>query len=461
MMKQSITYQTIAINADTLTPVGIYKRLSGTKKFLLESSFQHETKGKYSYVGTNPYEEIIGYGKETTVINLITNETTTYDYPVLEYFKRHFPKVDVDFPLPFTGGAIGYVGYDAVRPYFPIGEEKENDLNIPDYHFMVYDTIIAYEHRTETAHVIAMNMKDETEQAITDKLQTIKEELKQQVVIEDPTLNNIKFQPMMDKETFIEKVEQAQNYIEQGEAAQIVLSQRMVADLEDDPFSFYRKLRTSNPSPYMFYIDFTDYLIIGASPESLVETTGNRVMTNPIAGTRPRGKTVEEDEQLEEELIADPKELAEHDMLVELGKTDLAAICETDSIHVPVYKDIVKYEHVMHIVSEAHGTLRDDKTSFDALVSCLPAGTVSGSPKTRAMQIINELEDVRRGFYAGGLGYITFNHDLTMAISIRSLVIKDKKAYAQAGAGIVKESIPENEYMETLHKAKSLTNIRT
>src|SRR5699024_10379067 len=161
MMKQSIKYQTIEINADTLTPVGIYKRLSGRKKFLLESSFQHETKGKYSYVGTNPYKEIIGYGTETTVIDLITNEKTTYDYPVLEYFKRHFPKVDADFPLPFTGGAIGYVGYDAVRPYFPIGEEKENDLKMPDYHFMVYDTIIAYEHRTETAHVIAMNMKDD------------------------------------------------------------------------------------------------------------------------------------------------------------------------------------------------------------------------------------------------------------------------------------------------------------
>lgn len=460
MMKQSMIYQTIQINADTLTPVGIYKRLSGSKKFLLESSFQHETKGKYSYVGTNPYEEIIGYGKETIVINLMTNERITYAYPVLEYFKRHFPKVDANFPLPFTGGAIGYVGYDAVRPYFPIGEEKENDLKMPDYHFMVYDTIIAYEHRTETAHVIAMNLKDEAEEVIARKLQTLKEELKQQLMIEDPSLNKIQFQPMMDKTTFMEKVTQAQSYIEQGEAAQIVLSQRMVADLEDDPFSFYRKLRTSNPSPYMFYIDFTDYLIIGASPESLVETTGKRVVTNPIAGTRPRGKTAEEDEQLKEELLADPKELAEHDMLVELSKTDLAAICERDSIHVPVYKDIVTYEHVMHIVSEAHGRLRDDKTSFDALVTCLPAGTVSGSPKTRAMQIINELEDVRRGFYAGGLGYITFNHDLTMAISIRSLVIKDKKAYVQAGAGIVKESIPENEYMETLHKAKSLTNIR-
>jgi len=234
----------------------------------------------------------------------------------------------------------------------------------------------------------------------------------------------------------------------------------MVATITDDPFSIYRKLRTANPSPYMFYIDFADYLIIGASPESLVQTTGRTVVTNPIAGTKPRGKNEAEDAMIAYELLQDPKEVAEHDMLVQLSKDDLHPICKQGSIQVPVYKDIVKYEHVMHIVSETHGILKDHLTSFDALVACLPAGTVSGSPKIRAMQIINELEDERRGFYAGGIGYITFNHDINIAIAIRSLIIKDKIAYVQAGAGIVQDSIAENEYMETLHKAKSLTNLK-
>lgn len=459
MVKQTIAYKTAKKNADTLTPVGIFKRLLGERKFLLESSFQHETKGKYSYIGANPYEEIIGIGNQTKVTNVLTGEETSYNQHTLAYMKEHFPNVDPDIPLPFTGGAIGYVAYDAIRAFYDIGTPLQDEVEMPDYHFMLYETVIVYEHRTEKAHIITMNLDGASDKELDQRIEAITNQLNQHISIPDPEGFPVTFEPQLSKEHFMENVSKAKQYIESNEAAQIVLSQKMIANVQGDPFSIYRELRTANPSPYMFYIDFSDYLIIGASPESLVQTSGDQVITNPIAGTRPRGRTHTEDATLQKELLADPKEIQEHDMLVDLSKGDLTTICTDDSIHVPVYKDIVKYEHVMHIVSEVHGTLKRDKSSIDALIACLPAGTVSGSPKIRAMQIINEIETTRRGFYAGGIGYISFNRDINLAISIRSLVIKEKRAYLQTGAGIVAESDPENEYFETLHKAKSLTNL--
>lgn len=459
MLNERVPYKMIEKNADTLTPVGIYKRLQGKKKFLLESSFQHETKGKYSYIGANPYEEIIGFGDKTKVINVETKKEKVFQCNTLDYFKKYFRKIDIDIPLPFIGGAIGYVSYDAISQFVSTGEELEDPLNMPDYHFMLYDTIIVYEHRTEKAHIIALNVQNLKEEELDERLTKINHELSTPINIAEPNLTPITFSAQLKKEEFINRVQSAKRYIERGEAAQIVLSQRMVATFEEDPFSFYRELRTRNPSPYMFYIDFTDYFILGASPESLVQTNGRNVLTNPIAGTRRRGKTEAEDKVLENDLLQDKKELTEHEMLVELSKRDLEKVCEIQSIHIPVLKDVVKYEHVMHIVSEVHGTLREDKSSFDALIACLPAGTVSGLPKERAMQIINELETEKRGVYAGGIGYISFNHDINLAIAIRSLIVKDGKAYLQTGAGIIDDSIPEKEYVETLQKAKSLTNI--
>lgn len=459
MIKHKINYKLIEKNADILTPVGIFKRLEGEKKFLLESSFQHETKGKYSYIGANPYQEIIGYENQTKVIDLITNEEKLVSQNVIDYLKENLPKVECELPLPFTGGAIGYVAYDAIRQFVSVGEELTDELNMPDYHFMMYHTIIIYEHRTEKAHILTINLDNSTEKELEERLQQISNQLDQQITIPDPETNQVTFKAQISKEKFIKNVKRAKSFIENKEAEQIVLSQRMIAELDGDAFSFYRQLRTANPSPYMFYIDFTDYLIIGASPESLVQTSGNHVVTNPIAGTKPRGKSTAEDEGLEKELLTDQKEIAEHDMLVELSKTDLSTVCKKESIHVPVYKDVVKYEHVMHIVSEVHGLLKENKTSMDALIACLPAGTVSGSPKERAMQIINEIETERRGVYAGGIGYISFNHDINLAIAIRSIVVKETKAYLQTGAGIVSDSSPLNEYLETLQKAKSLTNL--
>lgn len=459
MIKNKLGYKTLTKNADTLTPVGIYKKLSGEKKFLLESSFQHETKGKYSFMGANPYEEIIGIGNQTKVINLATGEEKIIAQNALLYMKENLPKFEFDIPFPFTGGAIGFVGYDAIRQFANIGPELDDELELPDIHFMVYKTIIAYEHRKEKAHIITVNVDHAPESELDERLNKVVNDLEKQITATNTQLNASEFQPQISKEKFINKVKRAQEFIKNGDTEQIVISQRMVATFDGDPFSFYRELRTANPSPYMFYIDFTEYLIIGASPESLVQTTGSQIITNPIAGTRPRGTSHAEDVRLESELMADEKEVNEHMMLVQLSKDDLAAICDTEDIEVPVYMKVEKYEHVMHIVSEVHGKLRADKTSIDALIACLPAGTVSGSPKERAMQIINDIEDKRRGVYAGGIGYITFNHDINLAIAIRSLVVKEEKAYLQTGAGIVIDSVPEKEYEETLHKARSLTTI--
>lgn len=459
MSKQTIPYKTVQKYADMLTPVSIFKQLDGERKFLLESSFQHETKGKYSFIGSEPYAAIIGSGNETTVIHYETETNETISENALHYLQNMMPTIDIDLPLPFVGGAIGYVGYDAIRQFVDLGEELEDDLQLPDIHFMLFKNIIVYEHRNDTAHLITINVDHVSESILDERLKRMSDALEQNVSMPKPIETNIKFNTEISKEDFIKKVERAKKHIARGDAQQIVLSQRMVAKMNDDTFSFYRHLRAANPSPYMFYIDFKDYLIIGASPESLVQTSGRDVVTNPIAGTRPRGIDEQDDERLIKELLADKKEVTEHDMLVELSINDLKKVCKEKSITVPVYKTIEKYEHVMHIASEVQGILRDDCTSIDALIACLPAGTVSGAPKERAMQIINTIETKRRGFYAGGIGYISFNRDLNLAIAIRSIAVKNNRAYLQAGAGIIADSIPEMEYLETLQKAKSLMQL--
>lgn len=455
-----LPYKMIRINGDTITPISIFKNLTGDKKFLLESSFEHEKKGKYSYIGTDPYKELIGDNKQTIVKDLINHTEHTHTQHALQYMRDHFPKVDIDLPLPFTGGAIGYIGYDAIRSFVHIGSDLEDTLHMPDVHLMFYQNIIIYEHMSETAYLLAMNVDDTSEEQLDRRLENMKYMLRPQADVTTIETPPLQFKSDMSAEAFKDKVRKAKAHIHAGDTEQIVISKRMKANIDGDPLSYYRRLRIANPSPYMFYVDFADYLIIGASPESLVQTTGDHVVTNPIAGTRARGKSDAEDQALIKELLADEKELSEHDMLVELSKKDLSTICEPASINVPTYKKVEMYEHVMHIVSEVHGRLKKGLTSMDALIACLPAGTVSGAPKLRAMQIINELEPCKRGFYAGGIGYIGFNHDLNMALAIRSLIIKDHVAYLQTGAGIVADSDPDAEFAETLHKARSLMEVK-
>lgn len=457
--KQAIPYKYSKHNADIFTPVELFTKLSGKKKCLLESSFKHEKKGRYSYIAADPYREFKGSDNITTDVNHSTGTETAVQQHLLAYLQEQLPKLEMDLPLPFYGGAIGYIGYDVIRQFEDIGGELPDELDMPDAHLMMYRNIIVYDHAKEILYFICMNPDGEEDSVLEERLRKLEQTLYKKSEKMQETTGSVHFQPEITEEQFKHKVETAKAHIRQGDIFQVVLSQRMTAAFEGDPFTFYRKLRKANPSPYMFYIDFDEYVVLGASPESLVETHGKEVVTNPIAGTRPRGRTAEEDEVLAKELLTDEKEIAEHRMLVDLSRNDLGCVCEIGSIHLPVYMNIEKYQHVMHIVSETAGVLREDVTGIDALRACLPAGTVSGAPKIRAMQIINDLEEKKRGVYAGGVGFINFRHDVTIALAIRSLAIKENRAYLQTGAGIVYDSLPETEYQETLNKAKALMEV--
>lgn len=451
-------YKSVKIQTD-LTPTDIFRRLAGEKKFLLESTLQHETKGKYSFIGSHPYQEVTGKDRVTTTIDHENQTKNIVNINALHYLKEQMPKDSTLPPLPFYGGAIGYVGYDAIRQFENIGEDLLDDIGMPDVHFMLFKNVVVVDHSSGDVYLVAANPDDEPEEILDERLEQLRKSLQHEVDDSEQPLGDLSFRPEISEADFIEKTKKAIEHIENGEVLQVVLSQRMIADLDGDPFPYYQKLREANPSPYMFYINFEDYVILGASPESFIQTAGDTVISNPIAGTRPRGKTAAEDEALMEELLQDEKEIAEHKMLVDLSRLDLSTVCEKGSIHLPVFMEIEKYEHVMHIVSQVHGKLKNNLSSVDALIACLPAGTVSGAPKVRAMQIINDLEEKKRGAYAGGVGYINFHHDLNMALAIRSLVVKDKKAYLQAGAGIVHDSNPQKEYEESLHKARSLQTL--
>src|SRR5690625_4101087 len=392
----TLSYKFIKQNADIFTPIGIFSNLHGQKKFLLESSYPHEKKGKFSFIGADPYQEINGTQNKTRIINHKKDSEELITEPVLSVLKDFFPKQEVDLPFPFIGGGVGYIGYDAIRAYERIGDDLPDDLDMPDVHLMFYKNVIVFDHSNESVYVIAMNPDEKPEHILDERIANLKKALKPARATEETDQDSMIFEPEMDKQQFINDVKTAKKHIDSGEVLQVVISQRMQAKIDGDTFSFYRKLRRANPSPYMFYIDFADYLVLGASPESLVQTTNETIITNPIAGTRPRGKTAQEDEINTSELLADEKEVSEHNMLVNLSKYDLGRVCEKDSISTPVYKVIEKYQHVMHMVSEVRGKLKADLTSIDALIACLPAGTVSGAPKLRAMQIINSLEEKKR-----------------------------------------------------------------
>ncbi len=447
-----------SLNGDTYTPITLFHAIEGKNKALLESSFVHETKGRFSFIAFDPFEEIKEVNGQCRHYNFETNKETDYPHSVTHYLKHQLPKLDFDLELPFYGGAIGFIGFDSCLNHYEIQTEQEKKIQIPDSHFMIYKQLIVYEHKTEKIHLIALDAKSVPKTKLQKRVSKLKETLLQGKDLAAPKTLAIHFKPSLKKEAFKEKLQKGLDFVLAGEVEQIVISQHLVAKLTD-PFDYYRHLRVANPSPYMFYLDFGDYLIIGASPESLIEVSQQKLMTNPIAGTRPRGANELEDKRLQEELLTDKKELAEHDMLVELSKQDLLKVCESDSISVPINKRLEFFEHVMHLTSQVHGKLKPNLTGIDVLDSALPAGTVSGSPRQRALELITEIEDDKRHFYAGAVGYISFTGDLNLAISIRSLVVQNGFAHLYAGAGIVKDSDIESEYQETLHKARSLTDI--
>lgn len=453
MQTHAVKTTRVTINGDTLSPIAIFKRLQGTRKFLLESSLKHEASGRYSFIGANPVRELRGSVNELIDRSLLTGEITVHSGKPLESLKTLLPFENDDLGFPFTGGAVGYIGYDVIAHYEDIGPALPDERDMPDIHLLIYETVVVYDHQKQDVTILHKGTSPSPIKEIEHQL-AMKE-----FEEEESERSCLPFTSNVSKQSFIDQVERAKEYIRAGEVFQIVLSQRLKTTYTGDPFTLYRKLRKDNPSPYMFYMDFDEHVVLGASPESLMSIQGNRVTTNPIAGTRRRGHTPDEDAKLAKELLADPKELAEHRMLVDLGRNDLGRISEIGSVHLTKYMHIEIYQHVMHIVSEVAGTLRNDQHPLDALVACLPAGTVSGAPKIRAMQIIQDMENVKRGVYAGAVGYIGFNGNIDIALAIRTLVIKDQTAYVQAGAGIVYDSDPQAEFEETLHKAKSLLEV--
>ena len=436
------------INGDELTPVAIFHRLQGERKVLLESRAEGKH-GRYSIIAANPVETIRVDGND------VTDATgTIYAEDPLHALSELIIRDDFTAPYPFIGGAVGYIGYDLLRVYEPIPNTPTVTRDLPDALFQRYETVVLYDHLEEQVILI-----DTSETDATMRLESIREQLETPETHALEPVVRTSEQILTPKDEFIDRVLQAKEAILAGEVFQLVLSQRIDATFTGDPFHFYRTLRKQNPSPYLFYIDLGEAIVLGASPESLVRVENGKVTTNPIAGTRPRGKTVEEDMRHAASLLQDEKELAEHRMLLDLGRNDIGRVAKVGTVTIPKHIELERFKNVMHLVSEVEGDLRDDVTPIDALRACLPAGTVSGAPKIRAMQLIDELETVKREVYAGAVGYLDVRGGFDFALAIRTMVVQGDTAHVQAGAGIVYDSDPVSEYEETLHKAKSLLEV--
>ncbi len=456
------------ILADMETPVSaFYKINNGAYAFLLESVEGGEKIAQYSFLGSNP--SLIFRSKNNTVhihhlgTNQIDEIKTDAPLRELEKLMSAYKPVMVSGLPRFHGGVVGYLSYDMVRFFEELPDETEDDLNLPDCFFVLTDTILVFDHVNHKIKVVSnAHVTDGVDAAYheaTEKIDNLIETLKKPLFIypRDKQIRGpIAIRSNSSPEKYQESVQHAKEYIQAGDIIQAVLSQRFSVPMSADSFEFYRALRTVNPSPYMYYLKFGDIHIAGSSPEVMVRVEDRRVEMRPIAGTCPRGETEQEDLTLAEELLADPKERAEHVMLVDLGRNDLGRVCEYGSVTVDEMMVIERYSHVMHIVSNVIGKLLSDKNAFDVIEACFPAGTLSGAPKIRAMEIIDELEPTRRGPYGGAVGYFSFSGNADTAITIRTLVVKDGVGYIQAGAGIVADSVPEKENQECLNKAKAL-----
>ena len=450
---------------DHVTPIQVFMALrkSGTPSFMLESVENRDQWGRYSFIGVNPKKEIKINGRE---IELDGKKQTVENHIayLIDMLGEYQSPVLVDKPK-LTGGFIGYFGYDTIR----FVEKKltnvpEDDLHMPECHLCMYDEIVAFDHLTNRVIVIQnVHETDDLEKKYASLEPRAKQMIEQidnfrMVRRERKANSQTKVISNLTKEEFQSNVEKAKEYIKNGDIFQVVLSQRFEVESEADPFDVYRCLRTTNPSPYLYFFDFVDYQIAGASPEMLVSVTNGIVTTKPIAGTVPRGTTKKEDDILVRQLMHDPKEQAEHTMLVDLGRNDVGKVCRFGTVRVDNFMSVEKYSKVTHLVSDVQGELREDKTALDALMSILPAGTLSGAPKVRAMEIIDELENKKRGLYGGTVGYLAFDGNIDTCIAIRTVLFKNGKGYVQAGAGIVADSEPEKEYEETENKALAVIN---
>lgn len=453
----------IKINADEITPIGIYYNLQGENKFLFESANNDNQAGRYSFIGFNPYMSIKSFAENIEI--KIGENLQNYKGKVLDYIQKYatYDYNNLGLDIPFVGGAIGYVGYDVIGQYEVIKSKNKTEIDVPQAYLMFYKVFICLDHFKHTMSIVYNVLPGDTKSytEILALLHTLESKACRRSKTHDiKETDGVKeFTPNYTKEKFCSLVNKAKEYIKAGDIYQVVISQRLKFKTSSKPFDVFRRLRCTNPSPYLFYIDFEDFQIIGSSPESLVTVKNNKVMTNPIAGTRPRGKTSVEDAKFKKELLTDEKERAEHVMLVDLGRNDIGKISRFGSVKLDKFMDVDFYSHVMHIVSMVSGELRKGLTCFDALISCLPVGTVSGAPKIRAMEIIEELEETKRGIYSGAIGYFSYDGNMDTCIAIRTLILKDEYAYVQAGAGIVYDSVPESEYNETLNKAMPLKEV--
>ena len=441
--------------ADTLTPILAYMRVQGDHKVILESIPREKENARFSIVAYNPVFEV------TYQDGILYENGKVLEQDPFDYLHQVTVK-GLTSDLPFAGGAIGFAGYDMIGVYEEIGSIPQDTIGTPDMHFFIYESYLIFDHKKEKVYVVEDNIySGRSNDAVRQSLGQVVTDLQTQAPNEftPQALQALHFTNHIEKEVFMEMVEKAKKLIREGDMFQCVLSQRFSADFEGDPLDYYRNLRVTNPSNYLYFYDFGDYQIIGASPESLVSVKKGEVTTNPIAGTRPRGATEEEDQALAHELLHDIKETAEHRMLVDLGRNDIGKIAQNGTVEVTKYMEVEYFRYVMHLTSVVKGQLLPHLTALDALKATLPAGTVSGAPKIRAMRRIYELEQEKRGVYAGAIGYLSATGDMDFAIAIRTMILKNQKAYVQAGAGIVYDSVPENEFHETINKAKSMTRI--
>ena len=453
--------------ADLLTPVSAFLKVAehSDYAFLLESVEGGEHVGRYSFLGKDPFLILRGRDGQTKIEK--AGVITDGEKPFIETLRSLMNSFQSPFVpgLPrFTGGAVGYFGYDTAAWFEPT-TKREGDAPVDrdDAGFMLFDTVLAFDHVQHRILLIANARISGDEdlkslyQFACAKIEFLEKELERALSIKRPASGApLALKSNMTQDAYETIVKKAKEYIAAGDIYQVVLSQRFEAEIGVDAFTVYRALRHVNPSPYMFFIRMGDRSVVGSSPEMLVRVEGRHAITHPIAGTRPRGKSEEEDIRLGEELKRNEKEKAEHIMLVDLGRNDIGRVSEYGTVRVPTFMTLERYSHVMHLVSVVEGQLAEGRDRLDAMVSCFPAGTVSGAPKVRAMQIINELEPSRRGLYAGAVGYLDFAGNLDFCIAIRTILLEQGKAYIQAGAGIVADSNPTAEYEETRDKARAM-----
>lgn len=468
--------------SDTLTPVTAFHKIdAGRCACLFESVIGGENAGRYSFLATDPFFEIEAYGNR-----VMTNEysgvsaggTPTLvtrqfecDNPIDELRRRVEAVRKATLPElpPFCAGAVGYAGYDVVRYVENLPNAPDDDRQVPDMAFAFYDQMVIFDNVTKTISVVVMarpNAPGADAIGAYDEARAKVDRLVAQLTSPHGNVEprdvcvaattTLPYKSNFTQAAFEKSVEKCIEYIRAGDIFQVVISQRLEVAIRSHPFEIYRMLRVVNPSPFMFYVRTPSVTLVGSSPEVMAKVVNGKLTVRPLAGTRKRGETHEEDDQLAEELLADPKERAEHVMLVDLGRNDVGRVCQYRSVELTDVMSIERYSHVMHITSNVDGQLMPGKTAFDALEACLPAGTVSGAPKVRAMEIIDEIEPHRRGPYAGAVGHFDFSGNMNTCIALRTIVVQGDKAYIQAGAGIVADSVPENEWNETLNKARGL-----